>query len=89
MEMELMSIFYSKRHMRQVASRSVYYREMVWQGQHTMIAVNLSGSRVAAEWNFPRPVQAAVLFENRAMPESAEQTWDVFEPWGVHVYQWK
>ena len=68
---------------------SVYFREIEYDGTHTLIAVNMSAGRVAATWNFDKAVQAAVLFEDRAMPEESDQMTDLFDPFEVHIYRWK
>ena len=68
---------------------SIFYREIALSGQHILIAVNMSAGAARARWQFSRPVRAAVLFENRAMKHRADTVSDVFEPWGVHIYEWR
>ena len=72
-----------------VHAGSVFYREMAHDGRHTLIAVNLSAGTVPATWSFDSPAQAVALFENRSMGSKSPSVRDVFEPWGVHLYQWE
>lgn len=74
---------------RDSTSGSIYFREWTHQGEQTLIAVNLSGGRVAARWRFERPMQAMALFEDRVMRTASKTMSDVFDPFEVHVYRWK
>ena len=67
---------------------SIFFREIEYNGLHTLIAVNLSGGRVMAHWQFEKPTRAIVLFEDRLMAEPAQEVPDLFEPFEVHLYQW-
>ncbi|KKL67448.1 hypothetical protein LCGC14_2134890, partial [marine sediment metagenome] len=67
---------------------SIFFREIEYNGLHTLIAVNLSGGRVMAHWQFEKPTRAIVLFEDRLMGEPAQEVPDLFEPFEVHLYQW-
>ena len=67
---------------------SIFHREIVHDGRHTLIAVNMSAGAIPAKWVFAKPVKAIALFEDRAMEKAAGDVSDVFEPWGVHIYQW-
>ena len=67
---------------------SIFHRQIVYDGRHTMIAVNMSAAAVPMTWRFAKPVKAVVLFEDRAMARKATKVSDVFEPWDVHLYQW-
>jgi cell division protein ZapA (FtsZ GTPase activity inhibitor) len=68
---------------------SVFWRETEHAGEHTLLAVNLSGGTVPLVWTFARPVRAAVLFEDRAMARESASVSEVFAPWQVHIYQWR
>ena len=67
---------------------SVFFRELVLNGRHTLIAVNMSAVTVPATWEFEKPVRAAVLFEDRLMKTASKSIPDVFTSWAVHIYQW-
>ena len=67
---------------------SIFYREIKLDGRHTLIAVNMSAGAVAVTWQFGQPVRTAVLFESRTMKKATDTVSDVFDPWGVHIYQW-
>ena len=70
-------------------SGSIFKRELVHREQHTLIAVNMSAGPVPVTWEFARPTCAIALFQDRAMARAATTVRDLFEPWEVHVYQWK
>ena len=67
---------------------SIFIRELRLAGRHTLVAVNMSAGVVPATWQFGKPVRASVLFEDREMKRASATVVDVFEPWGVHIYQW-
>ena len=71
------------------AQGSIFFREIEYNGLHTLIAVNLSGGRVMAHWEFEKPTRAIVLFEDRLMGEPGQEVLDLFEPYEVHLYQWR
>jgi len=70
-------------------SASVKFREYVHGGEHTLIAVNMSGGRIGATWGFQHPVRASALFENRIMAVPERTVSDVFAPFAVHIYRWE
>ena len=70
------------------SSGSIFIRELRLAGRHTLVAVNMSAGVVPATWQFGKPVRASVLFEDREMKRASATVVDVFEPWGVHIYQW-
>ena len=57
-------------------------------GFHTLIAVNVTEFTETATWQFPKPVQPSVLFEDRILLKKAESMTDVFQAYEVHIYQW-
>jgi len=67
---------------------SIFCRELKLDGRHTLIAVNMSAGAVPVTWRFGQPVRMAVMFENRTMKKAADTVSDVFDPWGVRIYQW-
>jgi len=67
---------------------SIFYREMVHEDTHTLIAVNMSAGTIAATWQFSRPIEASLLFEDRVMGNASKTVCNVFEPWSVHILQW-
>ncbi|MBL7133025.1 MAG: hypothetical protein ISS78_02915, partial [Phycisphaerae bacterium] len=73
----------------EAVSASVKFREYVRGGEHTLIAVNMSGGRVGVTWGFQQPVRASVLFEDRIMVGSERTVADVFAPFAVHIYRWE
>jgi len=68
---------------------SIFWRELLHEGRHTLIAVNMSAGAVSVTWQFAKPVMAMALFEDRAMARAAPAVRDLFKPWGVHLYQWQ
>lgn len=68
---------------------SIFFRELKHDGVHTLIAVNMSAGTIPATWRFRQPVKLQALFEDRAMSKAANKVVDVFQPWGVHLYQWQ
>lgn len=68
---------------------AIHYRELVRDGLHTLIAVNVERDLALAKWVFDTPSQPKVLFEDRMVPEKLSVMTDLFEPLEVHVYQWR
>ena len=68
---------------------AIHYRELVRDGVHTLIAVNVEPDLALAKWVFDRPVQPKVLFEDRAASEREKKMSDKFAALEVHVYRWK
>lgn len=70
-------------------SSSIYFREIEYDGTHILIAVNMSGGRVDATWEFYKSKQVVKLFEDRVLNSPTAQMRDIFAPFEVHVYQWR
>lgn len=70
------------------SSGSIYYCEIEHDGNHCLIAVNMSEGRLAATWELKNPIAARVLFEDRRMLEKLNAISDIFNPYESHVYQW-
>lgn len=70
------------------AKKAIWFRELVHDRRHYLIAVNVAESSVPVNWRFPRPVQPVVLFEDRAQAKKARVISDIFQPYEVHVYRW-
>lgn len=68
---------------------SIYFREIELNGEHTLIAVNMSGAAVHVRWEFKRPARLAALFEDRMMARAAKHVLEDFEPYQVHIYRWR
>ena len=68
---------------------AIHYRELVRDGVHTLIAVNVEPDLTLAKWVFDRPVQPMVLFEDRVVSKRAKKMSDKFAALEVHVYRWK
>jgi len=68
---------------------AIHYRELVLDGVHTLIAVNVERNLTLAKWIFDSRVQPLVLFEDRVLSARAKQMADKFTPLEVHVYRWK
>ena len=68
---------------------AIHYRELVRDGVHTLIAVNVERDLVLGKWIFDTPSQPKVLFEDRVLSEKGSSITDLFEPLEVHIYQWK
>jgi hypothetical protein len=47
-----------------------------------------SAGTIVATWQFSRPVEASLLFEDLAMGNASKTVCNVFEPWSVHILQW-
>ena len=67
---------------------AVHFIERLYEGVHTLIAVNVEPELVLVEWEFDGPVQLEVLFEDRAPANAVKSFTDLFKPLEVHVYQW-
>ena len=70
-------------------SGSIFFREWEYEGTHTMIAVNMSGGPVAADWVLDKPSRVNVMFEDRCLAQEAAEFSDRFQPFEVHVYCWQ
>lgn len=68
---------------------AIHYRELIHDGVHTLIAVNVERELVLGKWTFDQPTQPQVLFEDRVLSEQAIGMTDLFNPLEVHIYQWK
>ena len=67
---------------------AIHFIELVYEGVHTLIAVNVLGELKLAKWDFGKSVQPLVLFEDRAPTEPGPTLTDLFRPLEVHIYQW-
>ena len=68
---------------------AIHYRELVLDGEHILIAVNVRPDLALAKWAFDGRVQPMVLFEDRVLSETTTKLTDHFGPLEVHVYRWK
>lgn len=66
----------------------IHYRELIHNGVHTLIAVNVTRDLLLANWVFDSPSQPRVVFEDRILAESDHAMTDLFMPLEVHIYQW-
>ena len=71
------------------ANPAIHYRELVYNGEHTLIAVNVERKLALANWSFDTPVKPAVLFEDRLLPKKVKAMADMFKPLEVHIYRWR
>ena len=68
---------------------AIHYRELVLDGEHILIAVNVRPDLALAKWAFDGRVQPMVLFEDRVLSETTTNLTAHFGPLEVHVYRWK
>ena len=68
---------------------AIHYRELVLDGEHILIAVNVRPELSLAKWVFDGRVEPIVLFEDRALSTPAAKMADKFDPLEVHVYRWR
>ena len=68
---------------------AIHCRELVHDGVHTLIAVNVEPDLALATWVFDRPVQPMVFFKDRVVSKRAKKMSDKFAMLEVHVYRWK
>lgn len=71
------------------APPAIHFLELKHAGEHTLLAINVERELVLATWEFERPTEVRVLFENRQVEGAQMEVTDLFAPLDVHVYRWR
>ena len=71
------------------APPAIHFLELKHVGEHTLLAINVERELVLATWEFERPTEVRVLFENRQVEGAQMEVTDLFAPLDVHVYRWR